>query len=58
MEGREMKKQNVGLIGLGVMGQNLILNMEDKGYSIAVYNRTSAKTENFANGAAKEIKVI
>ncbi|GAI10405.1 unnamed protein product [marine sediment metagenome] len=29
-----MKKQNVGLIGLGVMGQNLILNMEDKGYSI------------------------
>lgn len=32
-----MKKQNIGLIGLGVMGQNLILNMEDKKY-IGVYN--------------------
>lgn len=48
-----MKKQNIGLIGLGVMGQNLILNMEDKGYSIAVYNRTSAKTEDFARGEAR-----
>ena len=48
-----MKQQNIGLIGLGVMGQNLILNMEDNGYSVAVYNRTSAKTENFTKGAAK-----
>ena len=48
-----MKKQNIGLIGLGVMGQNLILNIEDKGYSVAVYNRTSAKTEDFARGAAR-----
>ena len=48
-----MKKQNIGLIGLGVMGQNLILNMENKGYSVAVYNRTSAKTEDFARGAAR-----
>ncbi len=48
-----MKKQNIGLIGLGVMGQNLILNMEDKGYSVAVYNRTSTKTEKFAEEMAK-----
>jgi 6-phosphogluconate dehydrogenase len=53
-----MKKENIGLIGLGVMGQNLILNMEDKGYSVAVYNRTSAKTENFANGAAKSKNIL
>ena len=53
-----MKKQNIGLIGLGVMGQNLILNMEDKGYSVAVYNRTSAKTEDFAEGAAKGKNIL
>ena len=48
-----MKKSQIGLIGLGVMGQNLILNMEDKGYSVSVYNRTAARTEEFANGNAK-----
>lgn len=53
-----MKKQNIGLIGLGVMGKNLILNIEDKGYSVAVYNRTGAKTENFTNGAAKEKNIL
>ena len=53
-----MKKQNVGLIGLGVMGQNLTLNMEDKGYSVAVYNRTSARTEDFAKGAAKGKNIL
>ncbi|MCK4308739.1 MAG: NADP-dependent phosphogluconate dehydrogenase, partial [Candidatus Atribacteria bacterium] len=53
-----MKKQNIGLIGLGVMGQNLILNMEDKGYSVAVYNRTSAKTEDFAKSAAKGKNIL
>ncbi|HBY56995.1 MAG TPA: phosphogluconate dehydrogenase (NADP(+)-dependent, decarboxylating) [Candidatus Atribacteria bacterium] len=53
-----MKKQNIGLIGLGPMGQNLTLNMEDKGYSVAVYNRTSAKTEDFANGVAKGKNIL
>ncbi len=53
-----MKKQNIGLIGLGVMGQNLILNMEDKGYSVAVYNRTSVKTEDFTKGAAKGKNIL
>jgi len=53
-----MKKQNIGLIGLGVMGQNLILNMEDKGYSVAVYNRTREKTEDFAKGAARGKNIL
>jgi len=53
-----MKKGNIGLIGLGVMGQNLILNMEDKGYSIAVYNRTSAKTDDFVEGTAKGKNIL
>jgi 6-phosphogluconate dehydrogenase len=53
-----MKKQNIGLIGLGPMGQNLTLNMEDKGYSVSVYNRTSSKTENFANGSAKGKSIL
>ena len=53
-----MKKQSIGLIGLGVMGENLILNMEDKGYSVAVYNRTSEKTEVFANGRAKGKNIL
>jgi len=53
-----MKTQNIGLIGLGPMGQNLTLNMEDKGYSVAVYNRTSSKTEDFANGSAKGKSIL
>jgi len=37
--------QDFGLIGLAVMGQNLVLNIEEKGYSMAVFNRTAARTE-------------
>lgn len=37
----------IGLIGLGVMGQNLALNIAHKGYSVSVYNRTAARTESF-----------
>ena len=40
-----MAKQQVGLVGLAVMGQNLALNIESKGFSVAVFNRTGAKTE-------------
>ncbi|MCJ7666145.1 MAG: NADP-dependent phosphogluconate dehydrogenase [Actinobacteria bacterium] len=47
-----MTKQDIGLIGLAVMGQNLVLNMESKGYSIAVYNRTAGRTRDFAEGRA------
>ncbi len=48
-----MANQNIGLIGLAVMGQNLALNIESRGYSVAVYNRTSQRTEEFINKRAK-----
>ena len=38
---------DIGLMGLAVMGQNLVLNMEDHGYRVAVYNRTKSKTDEF-----------
>jgi len=44
---------DIGLIGLAVMGQNLVLNMNDKGYTVAVYNRTVSKVDEFMNDAAK-----
>ena len=48
-----MGKQQIGVIGLAVMGKNLALNMESRGYSVAVYNRTYAKTEDFLQNEAK-----
>lgn len=48
-----MGKLDIGLIGLAVMGQNLVLNMESKGYSVSVYNRTGEKTSEFIEGPAK-----
>lgn len=48
-----MQKCDIGLIGLAVMGQNLALNMERNGFSVAVYNRTAARTEEFVAGPAK-----
>ncbi|CAN5401873.1 NADP-dependent phosphogluconate dehydrogenase [soil metagenome] len=44
---------DIGLIGLAVMGENLVLNMESKGFRVAVFNRTTAVTEKFAAGRAK-----
>lgn len=46
-----MSKQNVGLIGLAVMGKNLALNIADRGYSISVYNRSREKTDNLLTEA-------
>lgn len=46
-------KSDIGLIGLAVMGQNLVLNMENKGYRVSVYNRTGKTTEEFIEGTAK-----
>jgi 6-phosphogluconate dehydrogenase len=51
-------KADIGLIGLAVMGQNLVLNMNDHGYKVAVHNRTSATTDEFLAGPAKATKVI
>lgn len=44
---------DIGLIGLAVMGENLILNMASKGYTVTAYNRSIDKVENFINGRAK-----
>ena len=43
-------KADIGLIGLAVMGENLVLNMESKGFTVAVYNRTTAKVDKFIEG--------
>ena len=48
-----MSKAQVGLIGLAVMGENLALNIESRGFSVAVFNRTTAKVDEFMAGRAK-----
>ena len=53
-----MAKADIGLIGLAVMGENLILNMESKGFTVACFNRTVSKVDNFINGRAKGKKII
>ncbi|MBQ9810310.1 MAG: decarboxylating NADP(+)-dependent phosphogluconate dehydrogenase [Spirochaetales bacterium] len=52
------KKADIGLIGLAVMGENLVMNMESKGFTVAVYNRTVEKVDNFTNGRAKGKNII
>ncbi|NLD20888.1 MAG: decarboxylating NADP(+)-dependent phosphogluconate dehydrogenase [Bacteroidales bacterium] len=47
------KKSDIGLIGLAVMGENLVLNMESKGFTVSVFNRTVEKVTNFINARAK-----
>lgn len=49
---------DIGLIGLAVMGENLVMNMESKGFTVAVYNRTTSKVENFVNGRASGKNII
>jgi 6-phosphogluconate dehydrogenase len=49
-----MEQHDFGLIGLAVMGQNLVLNMERNGYHVAVYNRTASITTDFIKGTASE----
>jgi len=53
-----MTKQDIGLIGLAVMGQNLVLNMESKGYSVAVFNRTASRTKDFIETKAKGKNIV
>jgi len=53
-----MTQADIGLIGLAVMGQNLVLNMNDHGYTVAVFNRTVSKVDDFLAGPAKGTKVI
>lgn len=51
-------KADIGLIGLAVMGENLVLNIESRGYTVAVYNRTTEKVTSFVNGRGKGKKLI
>jgi 6-phosphogluconate dehydrogenase len=53
-----MSKADIGLVGLAVMGQNLVLNMNDHGFKVAVFNRTVSKIDDFLNNGAKGTQVI
>ena len=53
-----MSKSDIGLIGLAVMGENLVLNMESKGFSVAVFNRTVSKVDAFTEGRAKGKNIL
>ncbi len=53
-----MSKADIGLIGLAVMGQNLVLNMNDHGFTVAVFNRTVSKVDDFLAGGAKGTNVV
>ncbi|HDY7469108.1 TPA: decarboxylating NADP(+)-dependent phosphogluconate dehydrogenase [Vibrio vulnificus] len=51
-------KGDIGVIGLAVMGQNLILNMNDHGFKVVAHNRTAAKVDEFLEGPAKGTNII
>ena len=53
-----MQQADIGLIGLAVMGENLVLNMERNGFTVAVYNRTTARVDDFLAGRAKGKNII
>jgi 6-phosphogluconate dehydrogenase len=53
-----MSQADIGLVGLAVMGENLILNMESRGFSVACFNRTVSKVDDFVNGRAKGKRII
>lgn len=53
-----MSKSDIGLIGLAVMGQNLVLNMADHGYRVTVYNRSADKTETFLQQRVEDRPII
>lgn len=52
------EKADIGLIGLAVMGENLVMNMESKGFRVAVFNRTIEKVDKFISGRAKGKNII
>ena len=53
-----MNKADIGLIGLAVMGENLVLNMESHGFTVAVYNRTTSKVDDFVGGRGAGKNII
>jgi 6-phosphogluconate dehydrogenase len=53
MKGKEMKNEaDIAVVGLAVMGENLILNMERNGFTVACFNRTTSKVDDFISGRA------
>ena len=52
------KKADIGLIGLAVMGENLVMNMESKGFTVAVFNRTVSRVDEFVNGRGAGKNII
>ncbi|MDR1870010.1 MAG: NADP-dependent phosphogluconate dehydrogenase, partial [Treponema sp.] len=53
-----MENADIGLIGLAVMGENLVLNLESKGFQVAVYNRTTSKVDDFVKGRGAGKKIV
>ncbi|MBE7561037.1 decarboxylating NADP(+)-dependent phosphogluconate dehydrogenase, partial [bacterium] len=53
-----MSGSDIGIVGLAVMGENLILNMESKGFTVSAYNRTVSKVDDFLAGRAKGKKIV
>ena len=53
-----MKQADIGLVGLAVMGENLVLNMEAKGFTVAVFNRTTSKVDSFVQGRGAGKNII
>ena len=53
-----MSKADIGLIGLAVMGQNLVLNMDDHGFTVAVFNLTVSSVDEFLNGEGSKRKIL
>ena len=53
-----MKKSDIGLIGLAVMGENLVINMESKGFTVSVFNRSTEKVTKFVEGRAKGKNIV
>ena len=51
-------QSDIGLIGLAVMGENLVLNMESKGFTVSVFNRSTQKVDDFVSGRAKGKKIV
>ena len=49
---------DIGLVGLAVMGENLVLNMESHGFTVAVFNRTTSKVDAFLAGRAKGKSIV
>ena len=53
-----MKKSDIGVIGLAVMGENLVMNMESHGFTVSVFNRTAEKVTKFVEGRAKGKNIV